>query len=25
VECLGLVEGAIPHSVALAQRKPTSC
>jgi len=25
VECLGFVEGAIPHSVALAQRKPTSC
>src|SRR5438094_564450 len=25
VECLGLVECAIPHSVALAQRKPTSC
>jgi molybdopterin adenylyltransferase len=25
VECLGLVQGAIPHAVALAQRKPTSC
>jgi molybdopterin adenylyltransferase len=25
VECLGFVQGAIPHSVALAQRKPTSC
>ena len=25
VECLGFVEGAILHSVALAQRKPTSC
>jgi len=25
VECLGFVEGAIPHSVALAQREPTSC
>src|SRR5437762_5189044 len=25
VECLGFVEGAIPHSVALAQRRPTSC
>src|SRR5437762_7675204 len=25
VECLGFVEGAIPHSVALAQHKPTSC
>ena len=25
VECLGFVAGAIPHSVALAQRKPTSC
>ena len=25
VECLGFVEGAIPHAVALAQRKPTSC
>ena len=25
VECLGFVEGAIPHAIALAQRKPTSC
>ena len=25
VECLGFVEGAIAHAVALAQRKPTSC
>ena len=25
VECLGFVRGAIPHGVALAQRKPTSC
>jgi molybdopterin adenylyltransferase len=25
VECLGFVSGAIPHAVALAQRKPTSC
>ena len=25
VECLGFVEGAIPHGVALAQRIPTSC
>jgi molybdopterin adenylyltransferase len=25
VECLGFVRGAIPHAVALAQRKPTSC
>jgi molybdopterin adenylyltransferase len=25
VECLGFIEGAIPHAVALAQRKPTSC
>lgn len=25
VECLGFVEGAIPHGVALAQRQPTSC
>src|SRR5256714_8504730 len=25
VECLGFVEGAIPHAVALAQQKPTSC
>ena len=25
VECLGFVQGAIPHSVALAQRVPTSC
>ena len=25
VECLGFVKGAIPHGVALAQRKPTSC
>jgi molybdopterin adenylyltransferase len=25
VECLGFVEGAIPHAVALAQRLPTSC
>ena len=25
VECLGFVKGAVPHGVALAQRKPTSC
>src|SRR5436190_7461713 len=25
VECLGFVEGAIPHAVALARRAPTSC
>jgi molybdopterin adenylyltransferase len=25
VECLGFVQGAIPHAVALAQRAPTSC
>ena len=25
VECLGFVAGAIPHAVALAQRRPTSC
>jgi molybdopterin adenylyltransferase len=25
VECLGFVQGAIPHGVALAQEKPTSC
>ncbi len=25
VECLGFVESAIPHAVALAQRVPTSC
>ena len=25
VECLGFVEGAIPHAVALAQHQPTSC
>jgi molybdopterin adenylyltransferase len=25
VECLGFIRGAIPHAVALAQRKPTSC
>src|SRR5438132_10739949 len=25
VECLGFVQGAIPHRVALAQRLPTSC
>ncbi len=25
VECLGFVAGAVPHAVALAQRKPTSC
>jgi molybdopterin adenylyltransferase len=25
VECLGFVQGAIPHAVALAQRMPTSC
>ena len=25
VECLGFVEGAIPHAVAQAQHKPTSC
>ena len=24
-ECFGFVSGAIPHAVALAQRKPTSC
>jgi molybdopterin adenylyltransferase len=24
-ECFGFVAGAIPHAVALAQRKPTSC
>jgi molybdopterin adenylyltransferase len=24
-ECLGFITGAIPHAVALAQRKPTSC
>src|SRR3979490_94911 len=24
-ECLGFVAGAIPHAVALAQHKPTSC
>src|SRR6185295_3192817 len=24
-ECLGFIVGAIPHAVALAQRKPTSC
>ena len=25
VECLGFVQGAIPHGVALVQRAPTSC
>lgn len=25
VECLGFVEGAIPHGVKLARRMPTSC
>ena len=25
VECLGFVQGAIPHGVALAQHVPTSC
>src|SRR5436309_14146442 len=25
VECLGFVQGAIPHGVAVAQRQPTSC
>jgi molybdopterin adenylyltransferase len=25
VECLGFVEGTIPHAVALTQQKPTSC
>ena len=25
VECLGFVDGAIPHAVALARRLPTSC
>jgi molybdopterin adenylyltransferase len=25
VECLGFVQGAIPHSVAVAQGTPTSC
>ena len=25
VECFGFIAGAIPHAVALAQRKPTSC
>ncbi|HZS18024.1 MAG TPA: MogA/MoaB family molybdenum cofactor biosynthesis protein [Candidatus Udaeobacter sp.] len=25
VECLGFVKDAIPHAVAVAQRKPTSC
>jgi molybdopterin adenylyltransferase len=25
LECLGFVQGAIPHGVALAQRTPTSC
>lgn len=25
VECLGFVEGAIPHSVKLARKEPTSC
>jgi len=25
VECLGFVQGAIPHGVAVAQRVPTSC
>ena len=25
VECLGFVDGAIPHSVKLARKEPTSC
>jgi molybdopterin adenylyltransferase len=25
IECLGFVTGAIPHGVAVAQKKPTSC
>ena len=25
VECLGFIAGAIPHAVAVAQKKPTSC
>jgi molybdopterin adenylyltransferase len=25
VECLGLVAGAVPHAVKLAQKVPTSC
>ncbi|HJT45357.1 MAG TPA: MogA/MoaB family molybdenum cofactor biosynthesis protein [Chthoniobacterales bacterium] len=25
VECLGFIVGAIPHGVAVAQKKPTSC
>jgi len=25
VECLGFVQGAIPHGVALAEHRPTSC
>ena len=25
VECLGFIVGAIPHAVAVAQKKPTSC
>ncbi|HJX98198.1 MAG TPA: MogA/MoaB family molybdenum cofactor biosynthesis protein [Chthoniobacterales bacterium] len=25
IECLGFVIGAIPHGVAVAQKKPTSC
>jgi molybdopterin adenylyltransferase len=25
VECLGFIDGAIPHAVALARRQPTSC
>lgn len=25
VECVGFISGAIPHAVALAQRKPTTC
>jgi len=25
VECLGFVQGAVPHGVALAQETPTSC
>jgi len=25
VECLGFITGAIPHAVAVAQKKPTSC
>jgi molybdopterin adenylyltransferase len=25
VECLSFIEGAIPHAVALVQRRPTSC